>query len=298
MNSEEATRNEILRDLHQQLHSANEPMGVLIASAGLCAWGEVEPYRSWPSRIGPDEASQLPTALRSSCHALIGRLRSTRGASLAEALLDCQGLLTVLQADRAHGSLLEEIHGDLEGVVHECRTLLLDDEAAVILLETVRGHRLDLLPPEWVLGIVRHPLGETQRLELARVASFVAEPVRTICPLPLFEGELVFDGGRPSPRMMDTFQRRQGQILCGDGSSAVVRAVLESDWRVTIEFDADRAWCSRIDGIRLGALPAESLDDHRDAWTASLAPYGLDTQTKMIGQPIVVSLSTGERFSM
>ena len=204
----------------------------------------------------------------------------------------------LLRSDQAHGGLLKEVHEHLEGVVHECRTVLLDDEASALLDESVRALRLDLLAPEWVLGIVRHPIGETQRLELARAASLADQPVRPICPLPVFEGELVFDGGRPSPRMMDAFQKRRGQILCGDGSNAVVRAVLESDWRVTVEFDADQAWCERIDGIRLGALPAESLDEQRDAWAASLAPYGLDTQTKMISQPIVVTLSTGERFSM
>ena len=288
----------MLRNLRRTLASASGPMPVLIASAWLRAWGEEEPYRAWPTRIDPDAASGLPSSIRSTCHELIGRLRSSRGPALAAALIECQDLLVLLRSDQAHGGLLEEVHEHLEGVVHECRAVLLDDEASALLDESARALHLDLLAPEWVLGIVRHPIGETQRLELARVASLADQPVRPICPLPVFEGELVFDGGRPSPRMMDAFQKRRGQILCGDGSNAVVRAVLESDWRVTVEFDADQAWCERIDGIRLGALPAESLDEHRDAWAASLAPYGLDTQTKMISQPIVVTLSTGERFSM
>lgn len=288
----------MLQDLRRTLSSASNPIEVLLACARLCAWNDDEPYRSWPARIDQDAAARLPSLLQTACHDLIGRLRTCTGSTLAAAVIECQDLLTLLQSDRQHGSLLQEIHRDLEGVVHECGTLLLDDEASALLSESGRALHLELLPPEWVLGIVRHPIGETQRLELARVASLGDEPVRPICPLPVFEGELVFDGGRPSPRMMDAFQERRGQILCGDGSHAVVRAVLESDWRVTIEFDADRAWCERIDGIRLGALPAESLDEHRDAWAASLAPYGLDTQTKMISQPIVVTLSTGERFSM
>ena len=87
-------------------------------------------------------------------------------------------------------------------------------------------------------------------------------------------------------------------ILCGDGSKAVVRAILEADWRISVEFDAEVDWCGRIDGVRLGALSAAALDEDRDTWVASLCDYGLDTQTKLVGQPIMVRLSTGERFSM
>ena len=194
--------------------------------------------------------------------------------------------------------LLQELHDPLAGVVHECDSVLLDDQAAGLLQEFNRSQHLDLLPTEWVLGAVRHPLGETARLELARVAGSCTPPVRKVCVVPSFEGELVFDGGRPSPRMMSVFSKRRGMILCGDGSKAVVRAVLEADWRISVEFDADLDWCGRIDGVRLGALPAEAIDEDRDTWVTSLSDYGLDTQTKLVGQPILVCLSNGERFSM
>ena len=298
LNPEESSRHHVIHALRERLDSATDPLAQLFASARLCAWEDFEPYRSWPSVIDQASAVELPQTLRSICLQLIGRLRCERGAKLAETLVVCQDISTLLQADRDHGCLLQEIHEDLQGVVHECEALLLDDEASACITEAVHAMKLDLLPPEWVLRIVRHPLGETQRLELARVATLAHHAVRPICPLPVFEGELVFDGGRPSPRMMDAFQKRQGMVLCGDGTRAVVRALLEADWRVTVEFDADQQWCDRIDAIRLGALPAESLDEQRDTWIASLAHYGLDTQTKMVGQPIVVSLSTGERFSM
>ena len=298
LNPEESSRSGAIRTLRQRLELTTVPLEQLLVSAQLCAWEDVEPFRSWPSTIDQPAAAELPQALRSICFQLIGRLRSERGEKLAEALSDSQNINTLLQADREHGSLLQEVHDDLEGVIHECSSLLLDDEASICITELVQSLKLDLLPTKWVLGIVRHPLGETQRLELARVATLSDQPVRPICAVPVFEGELVFDGGRPSLRMMDSFQNRQGLILCSDGTKVGVRAVLEADWRVSVEFDADQQWCDRIDGIRLGALPTQSLDEQRDTWVASLATYGLDTQTKMVGQPILISLSTGERFSM
>ena len=298
LNPEETSRNDVIRDLRRSLDAATDPLDRLLASARLCAWDEVEPYRRWPSTIGSADAARLPGTLRAMCFDLIGRLRSDRGEPLAATLLTCQDACFLLQADRAHGNLLQEVHDDLEGVVHECGSLLLDDEASVAVAGFARMMRISLVPPEWSLGILRHPLGETQRLALASTAGLGDVPVKALCQIPVLEGELVFDGGRPSPRMIESFQRRQGMILCGDGTRSEVRAVLEVDWRVSVEFDADQEWCNRIDGVRLGALPAESLDEQRDTWAASLASYGLDTKTKMVGQPILVALSTGERFSM
>ena len=280
------------------MESATDPIEQLLATARMCGWNESEPFRSWPSRIGASASSTLPGALCERCLDLIRRLRRESGSALADAVVESQDVLSLLRSDRLHGRLLEDVHDALESVVHECTSVLLDDEAASVLEEFNRSQHLDLLPPEWVLGIIRHPLGETPRLELARVAAEWTPPVRPVCAVPSFEGELVFDGGRPSPRMMSTFGRRQGMILCGDGSKAMVRAILEPDWRISVEFDAEHDWCGRIDGVRLGALSAAALDEDQDTWIASLSDFGLDTQTRLVGQPIMVTLSSGERFSM
>ena len=141
-------------------------------------------------------------------------------------------------------------------------------------------------------------LGETQLLAVASDAALAAPPVTVINPVPRFARELVFDGGRPSPRMIENFQNRQGRILCADGTHAGVRAILEPDWRISVEFDADELWCDRIDSVRIGVLTASTLDEDRDTWIASLGPFGLDTQTRLVGQPIVIALASGERFSI
>ena len=295
---DESSRNDAIGVLQQRLLASADPIEQLFSAARLCAWGEETAFRSWPSLIGAPAATELPPRLSALCLDLLGRLRSQHGHPLAATLIECQDVCSLLTADLAHGMLLQESHDPLAAVVHECDSVLLDDEAAVLLEEFTRAQHLDLLSTEWVLGVVRHPLGETARLELARVAGSCTPPVRPICAVPSFEGELVFDGGRPSTRMMSAFSKRRGMILCDDGSKAVVRAVLEADWRVSVEFDADPDWCGRIDGVRLGALPAEAIDDDLDTWVTSLSNYGLDTQTKLVGQPIMVCLSNGERFSM
>ncbi|MAJ47958.1 MAG: hypothetical protein CBC35_11945 [Planctomycetes bacterium TMED75] len=298
MPRDDSSINDAIGALQKRLAAAGDPIEQLFSAARLCAWGETEVFRSWPSLIGSPAASELHPRLGALCLALLRRLRSQDGATLAATLIECQDVCSLLTADRVHGRLLQQLHDLLAGVVHECDSVLLDDEAAELLHEFTQSQHLDLLPAEWVLGSVRHPLGATARMELARVAGSCTPPVREVCAVPSFEGELVFDGGRPSTRMMSSFGKRRGMILCSDGSKAVVRAVLESDWRISVEFDADLVWCGRIDRVRLGALPAEALDEDRDTWVASLSEYGLDTQTKLVGQPIMVCLSNGERFSM
>ena len=98
--------------------------------------------------------------------------------------------------------------------------------------------------------------------------------------------------------MIERFAQRRGVVHLDDGTSAEVRAVLEEDWQVTIQFDADQSWCERIDRVRLGARAAEPLDDGGDYWKTSLAELGLDAQTRLVNQPIMVLMATGERFSL
>lgn len=296
--SPESRRQSAIAALEGRLHEAPTALEVVFASAGLFAWGEPSAFRSWPGSIPATESTELPSSIEAWSGLLLPGLRSDHGARLVRSVIEAQDACWLLHADLECGSLLREAHESLEGVLHECRTLLLDDEAAALLEEYRDASAMDLLQPGLALSVIRHPLGETQREALALDPALEVPPVTAICPVPSLARELVFDGGRPSPRMIDNFQKRQGRILCADGSQAGIRALLESDWRVSVEFDAEQGWCDRIDSVRIGVLSASSLDGDRDTWVVSLDPFGLDTQTRLVGQPIVVALAGGERFSL
>ena len=98
--------------------------------------------------------------------------------------------------------------------------------------------------------------------------------------------------------MIERFAERRGVVHLDDGTNAQVRAVLEEDWQVTVQFDADESWCGRIDRVRLGARAVEPIDAAADSWATSLADLGLDAQTRLVNQPIMVLMVTGERFSL
>ena len=75
----------------------------------------------------------------------------------------------------------------------------------------------------------------------------------------------------------------------------------ESDWRISVQFggagDAG-AVGPNVDLVRLGAREAEPLDEGRDFWTLSLARLGVDAQTRLVNQPIMILMSDGQRFSL
>lgn len=279
-----------------RLGGSTSPGEHLIAAAWLASLGDFEAYRSWPSRIPAEEAATIPDWLSSSCRMLILRLRKESGRNLADALLRAQELVCLMYVDQEHGALLEAQYESIAGVLLECARLPLDDVAALGLEEHID---LQFLNRDHVIPIVAYPLGTTACSALASMAQQDSvNDVQPVCPVPTFEEELVFDSGRPSDRMMDRFAERRGALHCRDGSSSEVRAVLEEDWRISVQFTASDTWCEKIDRVRIGTRVAECIDDHRDFWIASLGELSLDAQTRLINQPILVTLVTGERFSL
>ena len=297
----------VIDSIRKALDSTNDVEQVLILSARLAAFGIEQPYRDWPSSISAEQARDLPSLLQARClHVIqdlneIGSQSSGRSgdSSLDSTLEQAQDLHCLHVIDRRHGALLAPAHPAFEGLSHVCSRVLLDDDAAAGLEEASARRRCDLMDPRCVLPVMLHPLGDSARLAVALDnASRPAIPVVEVTPLPVFEGELVFDGGRPSQRMMRRFAERCGLIRCLDGSECDVRAVLEEDWRISIEFNGPEAWCRRIDRVRLGSRTTLPDDDRRDFWSTSLQALGLDAQTRLVGQPILVALTNGERFSL
>ena len=279
-----------------RLGNSTVPGERVLAAAWLASLGEVEPYRSWPSRLSSEEAATLPEWIAAECGQLILRLREERGVGLCEALLRAQAFVCLMHVDQEHGELLAAVYESIAGVLLECARLPLDDTAAAELEDM---DEVQYLQSEHVIPLVAYPIGLTGCTVLAEAAVHdPANEVQPVCPIPVFERELVFDSGRPSERMMKRFAERRGELRCRDGSRSEVRAVLEEDWRVSVQFKADAAWCERIDRVRIGTRMAISMDDQRDFWTASLARLGLDAQTRLVNQPILVTLVTGERFSL
>ena len=290
---------DVIDSIHGTLGSTTDVEQVLILSARLAAFGIEQPYRDWPTSISPEQAFDLPSLLQARCLRVLQDLNETRSDALGRALEKAQDLHCLHIIDQRHGALLVPAHSAFEGLSHACSQLLLDDDAASWIEEASHQRRCDLMDPDSVLPAMLHPLGDSARAALAlSIVSLPTIPVVEVTPLPVFEGELVFDAGRPSERMIRRFAERCGLIRCRDGSECEVHAVLEEDWRISIEFNGQEAWCRRIDRVRLGSRTALPDDDRRDFWSTSLQSLGLDAQTRLVGQPILVALTNGERFSL
>mgnify|MGYP001206891243 CR=1 FL=1 len=290
---------EVIEAIRAQLDASTEIERILALSARLAAFGIEEPYRDWPGSISTELAVDLPSRLKALCQHVLEQLNETHGEKLGRAVVASQDLHCLHAIDRRHGGLLAPVHPAFEGVSHVCSRALLDDEAACWIEDFCHRNRCDLMAPDAVLPIMLHAVGDSGRNALvSSLSSSRSIPVVEVMPVPVFEGELVFDGGRPSQRMMRRFAERCGLIRCLDGSECEVRAALEDDWRISIEFNGRESWCQRIDRVRLGSRTALPDDERRDFWSTSLQSLGLDTQTRLVGQPILVALTNGERFSL
>jgi hypothetical protein len=297
--SSEDVPNDMIDSLRVSLDAATDAERILILSARLAAFGIERPFREWPSLVDREKALELPSLLEARCHRCLLELDDSRGEALGRAFENAQDIHCLHVMDRRHGALLAAAHPVFDGLSHVCSRLLLDDEAAAWVEERSHERRCDLMDPEAVLPAMLHPIGDSARTALAsEIASRDFIPVVEVTPLPVFEGELVFDGGRPSARMIRRFAERCGLIRCQDGSECEVRAVLEEDWRISIQFNGQETWCRRIDRVRLGSRTALPDDERRDFWVTSLQSLGLDAQTRLVGQPILVALTNGERFSL
>ena len=300
----ERSLDELRLSIEDELQGADTALDHVLCAARLAAIGEPDAYLAWPGALG-DRAADLSDELSTACLDLVVRLRRAEGEELVRALLEAQAFHTLRIVDRDMGGLLEPAHSVIESMLLECDGLPLDDEAAGALHGLLE---LELTPDAFLLPILVAPVGLTACLAIseARIAAGL-RPVEHIGraahfdPAEQLEPELTFDGGRPSARMIERFARRRGEMRFDDGTTAEVRAVLEEDWQVTVKFriaDADEAWCRRIDLVRIGARLARPIDDLRDFWTTSLANLGVDAQTRLMNQPILIKMSNGQRFSI
>lgn len=293
-------RDACLRSLHTEHADSGDPLERLLLAARLAALGDEAVFGDWPSdlrsRFGEAASGDLVAKIRDACLALIPRLRSGSGSELASALRTAQSLQSLLEADRAHGGLLEPAHAIIEAMGLDCDGLPLDDEAAAELAECpeLRSQRT-----AWLIPLLAAPVGATASAALAHARRALGPvPVRQVRAVEALEAELVFDGGRPSQRMIERFAARRGTMVFEDETTAEVRAILEPDWQVKIQFAGDPERLQRIDRVRLGTRAAEPLDEDRDFWRASLAELGVNAQTLLVNQPIMVQMRDGVRFSL
>ena len=282
------------------LADATSALEHILLSARLAALGDESALTAWPSaipeRFGSDAAGGLVDAIRAGSLELIPAVRHGAGLELVEALRRAQAFRFLLDADRSAGSLLEPVHGAIEAMLLECSGLPLDDDAAFELSECAE---LAHARKDWLIPILKDPVGLTTVIAVAEAnRSLGPVTVKQVCAVEQLKPELAFDGGRPSPRMIERFSARRGIMVFDDESTAEVRATLEPDWRVSIQFSGEPEQLKRIDKVRLGTQLADPTDEDRDFWRASLAQLGVDTQTLLVNQPIMVLMRNGERFSL
>jgi hypothetical protein len=286
--------------VREELEQCGGALEHVLCAARLAVLGDDQAYRDWPRAVGSVQAGALAGSIDSACTTLILDLRGSDGTVGDLGLvLEAQAFDSLAQVDQRLGGLLQPTYRLIEAVVLEVSGLLPDDELAEALAE---HPELQLIDEEHRLPSLVAPVGLTARSALARSGLEIGSiPVKKVCHIEQLEPELAFDGGRPSERMIDRFASRRGVMSFDDGTMTEVRAVLEEDWRVSVQFDGAGdagAVGPGVDLVRLGACQAEPLDDHRDFWTLSLARFGVDAQTRLVNQPIMILMSDGQRFSL
>jgi len=293
-------REAVLVALRDALQSAASPLEHILAAARLDACGDATAIAGWPKvvpeRFGPEATADLVDSIRTACLELVPGLRHGRSTDLAKALLRAQSFNALLHADRSAGALLAPAHHWIEAMLLECHELPLDDDAAD---ELSCSHELAHNDQDRLIPLLVAPVGLTGMIALGAAVE-ASEPiaVKQVRPVEQLEPELAFDGGRPSPRMIERFSARRGIMVFDDETTAEVRAILEPDWQVSIQFDGEPERLQAIDKVRLGTRMADPTDESRDFWRTSLAQLGVDTQSLLVNQPIMVRMRNGERFTL
>lgn len=283
-----------------------DPLDQLLELARRASLDGADPteFANWPFTIGRDMLQSIGPAIGYAIETTMRSFRDDSGAQLADAVMRVQALACFLRMDKEQGALLGAWHERLAAMIRECSDIVVDDVAAELIAEAreqIAYASSDQLP------VVTCPIGRTR---LAAVAAdlkwqadneYLTDTIRQVHRLQHFEPEMAFDGGRPSERLMAKFAERLGQLELDNQSNVQVQATLEEDWRVSVQFQAtesDSVFYERIDRVRIGARAVEPVDEEHDLWVTSLAQLDLDAQTRLVNQPIVIELRTGERFAL
>jgi hypothetical protein len=262
-------------------------VGWLLRAARLAACGDTVPFLAWPG-LATKLGIRVTDAIAEVAVTGIALLDESSGIPLGEAIADAEDASCLLMVEGELTGLLQDTTAWLQLWVGAAEEIPLDDLA----FELVEQRRIGWPVPRAArLAIVATPLHEIDFLVAARAS----RPATRLAPVFDSAPELAhFDGGKPSPRMLDRFNARGGRGVTPSGLDLEVRAVLDEWWGVFVRIEGTAI--AAIRHVRLGTLPLEEVADQPGLWTAVIDRMPLEAILRILNGDIAVRTDDGGRF--
>ena len=262
-------------------------IGWLLRAARLAACGDPVPFQAWP-RLATKLGIRVADAIAETAEAGIAVLDESSGIPLGEGIGDAEDASCLMAVEGELTGLLQDSAAWVRLWTMAAEEIPLDDLA----FEIVEHRRLTWpIPSAARLAIVATPLHEIDFLTAAKVTT----PAVRLAPVFDSAPELAhFDGGRPSPRMLDRFNSRHGRGVTPSGLDLEVRAVLDEWWGVFIRIEGTAVKATRH--VRLGTLALKEVADQPGLWTAAIDRMPLEAILRILNGDIAVRTDDGGRF--
>ena len=262
-------------------------IGWLLRAARLAACGDPVPFQTWP-RLATKLGIQVADAIAETAAAGIAVLDESSGIPLGEGIGDAEDASCLMAVEGELTGLLQNSTAWMRLWTMAAEEIPLDDLA----FEIVEHRRLTWpIPSAARLAIVATPLHEIDFLTAARVTT----PAVRLAPVFDSAPELAhFDGGKPSPRMLDRFNSRRGRGITPSGLDLEVRAVLDEWWGVFVRIEGTAVKATRH--VRLGTLALKEVADQPGLWTAAIDRMPLEAILRILNGDIAVRTDDGGRF--
>ena len=265
-------------------------------AARAAALGRPEPFLRWP-RLAEERRLSWSEVVVASGKGILNTLETVQGLEGDRAVIDAEDLwcLHAIEPEATGLITWDPSVTDLVGLVVEAADSRPLTESGVELL---RRHA------------ARFPLAASRRIpSLAEPLSGIdlavgAAPVTPVQHVAATVSEVVedavlFDGGRPSDRMIARFADRQGEAVTPGGR--LFRAIPQLDrwWGVRVRIEGEGA--AGIVAARLGSLGLERRtieDENAGHFETSLAGLTPDVQSRLVASEIMLRSVDGGRFTV
>jgi len=274
---------------------ADDLVRYLSLAGRLAALGEEDHLRNWP-KVAQGTVNAV-TAVLGRIAELEQQLLEDEGELLGLAVCLVQDLRLAVARDPS--GFLGELAHPVERLGELADEIPLDDEAA----EVVAGYaELVPVPPEFRLGHVADPIGIGA---LAAVAARVPD-ASPIVPLrrrevksEVEEEELALCAGvAPAESLRKRFENRHacaGELAGGAKVEAWAR--LHDDWSMAISVRVSGGPRLHAVSARVGTCPADRDEQAEGMFLVEMAALSPDARSRLLVEPIVVTLSDGRRVS-
>lgn len=274
---------------------ADDLVRYLALAGRLEALGEGEPLRNWP-KAAQGRVNAMAAVLARVAE-LERELLEGEGEPLGLSVCLVQDLRMAIARDPS--GFLGDLSGPLERLGELADDIPLDDEAA----EVVAGYsEIVPVPPELRLGHVEWPVGLGA---LAAVAARVPD-ASPIVPLERRERETAVEeeelalcaGVAPAESLRKRFENRHacaGELAGGVRVEAWAR--LHDDWSMAISVRVSGGAGLRAASARVGTCPADRDEQAEGMFLVEMAGLSPDARSRLLVEPIVVTLSDGRRVS-